>query len=83
VSTLLLALVYIFLHNLLHVPVQIANKMGLQKKLSDLGPKLGRNSAKPLILCLWHSPSLSWWHVFHNANYFMGAQFCNKYTQNN
>jgi ribosomal protein L32E len=33
VSTLLHATVYMFLHNLLNVPVQIANKMGLQKKL--------------------------------------------------
>jgi hypothetical protein len=32
VSTLLHAPVYIFLHNLLIVLVQIANKMGLQKK---------------------------------------------------
>jgi hypothetical protein len=32
VSTLLHATVYVFLHNLLNVLVQIANKMGLQKK---------------------------------------------------
>jgi hypothetical protein len=32
VSTLLLATVYMFLHNLLNVLVQIANEMGLQKK---------------------------------------------------
>jgi hypothetical protein len=32
VSTLLHATVYMFLHNLLNVLVQIANKMGLQKK---------------------------------------------------
>jgi hypothetical protein len=31
VSTLLYATVYIFLHNLLNVLEQIANKMGLQK----------------------------------------------------
>jgi ribosomal protein L32E len=31
-STLLHATVYMFLHNLLNVLVQIANKMGLQKK---------------------------------------------------
>jgi hypothetical protein len=31
-STLLHATVYVFLHNLLNVLVQIANKMGLQKK---------------------------------------------------
>jgi hypothetical protein len=36
VSTLLHATVYIFLHNLLNVLVQIANKMGLQKKLTVL-----------------------------------------------
>jgi hypothetical protein len=35
VSTLLHAIVYMFLHNLLNVLVQIANKMGLQKKLCD------------------------------------------------
>jgi hypothetical protein len=33
VSTLLHATVYMFLHNFLNVLVQIANKMGLQKKL--------------------------------------------------
>jgi hypothetical protein len=33
VSTLLHATVYMFLHNLLNVLVQIANKMGLQKKI--------------------------------------------------
>jgi hypothetical protein len=33
VSTLLHATVYMFLHNLLNVLVQIANKMGLQNKL--------------------------------------------------
>jgi hypothetical protein len=33
VSTLLHANVYMFLHNLLKVLVQIANKMGLQKNL--------------------------------------------------
>jgi hypothetical protein len=32
VSTLLRAIVYVFLHSLLNAPVQIANKMGLQKK---------------------------------------------------
>jgi hypothetical protein len=32
VSTLLYATVYAFLHNLLNVLVQIANKMGLQTK---------------------------------------------------
>jgi hypothetical protein len=32
-STLLRAIVYVFLHNLLNVLVQIANKMGLQKKV--------------------------------------------------
>jgi hypothetical protein len=32
VSTLLHATVYVFLHSLLQVLVQIANKMGLQKK---------------------------------------------------
>jgi hypothetical protein len=32
VSTLLHAIVYLFLHNLLNVLVQIANKIGLQKK---------------------------------------------------
>jgi hypothetical protein len=31
VSTLLHATVYMFLHNLLNILVQIANKMGLQK----------------------------------------------------
>jgi hypothetical protein len=31
-STLLHATVYTFLHNLLNVPVQIANKMGLKNK---------------------------------------------------
>jgi hypothetical protein len=34
VSTLLHATVYMLLHNLLNVLVQIANKMGLQKKIS-------------------------------------------------
>jgi hypothetical protein len=33
VSTLLHATVYVFLYSLLHVLVQIANKMGLQKKI--------------------------------------------------
>jgi hypothetical protein len=33
VSTLLHATVYMFLHNLLNALVQIANKMGLRKKL--------------------------------------------------
>jgi hypothetical protein len=32
VSTLLHATVYVFLHNLLNVLVQTANKMGLQKQ---------------------------------------------------
>jgi hypothetical protein len=36
-STLLHATVYMFLHNLLNVLVQIANKMGLQKMLETLG----------------------------------------------
>jgi hypothetical protein len=36
-STLLQATVYMFLHNLLNVLVQIANKMGLQKKLTTVG----------------------------------------------
>jgi hypothetical protein len=31
VSTLLHATVYVLLHNLLNVPVKIANKMGLKK----------------------------------------------------
>jgi hypothetical protein len=34
-STLLHATVYMFSHNLLNVLVQIANKMGLQKKNSE------------------------------------------------
>jgi hypothetical protein len=34
VSTLVHATVYMFLHNLLHGLVLIANKMGLQKKIS-------------------------------------------------
>jgi hypothetical protein len=34
-STLLHATVYMFLRNLLNVPVQIANKMGLQKNLHE------------------------------------------------
>jgi hypothetical protein len=38
-STLLHATVYVFLHDLLNVLVQIANKMGLQKKSSDLRKK--------------------------------------------
>jgi hypothetical protein len=38
VSTLLHAIVYVFLHNLLNVLVQIANKMGLQKKLGRQKP---------------------------------------------
>jgi hypothetical protein len=36
VSNLLHETVYVFLHNLLNVPVQIANKMGLQKKIIPL-----------------------------------------------
>jgi hypothetical protein len=36
VSTLLHATVYVFLHNLLNVQVQIANKMGLQKYFVEL-----------------------------------------------
>jgi hypothetical protein len=36
VSTLLHATVYMFLHNLLNVLVQIANKMGLQKKICNI-----------------------------------------------
>jgi hypothetical protein len=41
-STLLHATVYMFLHNLLNVLVQIANKMGLQKKsLSRLSMQCG------------------------------------------
>jgi hypothetical protein len=35
VSTLLHATVYMFLHSLLNVLVQIANKMGLQKNLMN------------------------------------------------
>jgi hypothetical protein len=31
--------VYMFLHNLLNVLVQIANKMGLQKKISHTGKR--------------------------------------------
>jgi hypothetical protein len=34
VSTAVHATVYMFLHNLLNVKVQIANKMGLQKKFT-------------------------------------------------
>jgi hypothetical protein len=40
VSTLLHATVYMFLHNLLNVLVQIASKMGLQKTLFKIIPKL-------------------------------------------
>jgi hypothetical protein len=36
VSTLLHATVYMFLHNLLNVLVQIANKIGLQKKNNSI-----------------------------------------------
>jgi hypothetical protein len=36
VSTLIHAIVYVFLHNLLNVLVQIANKMGLQKKKTHI-----------------------------------------------
>jgi hypothetical protein len=36
---LLLATVYMFLHNLLNVLLQIANKMGLQKKLRHADPR--------------------------------------------
>jgi hypothetical protein len=38
VSTLLHATIYMFLHNLLNVLVQIANKMGLQKKTMQGDP---------------------------------------------
>jgi hypothetical protein len=38
VGTFLQATVYMFLHNLLNVLVQIANKMGFQNKI--LGPPL-------------------------------------------
>jgi hypothetical protein len=37
VSTILLATVYMFLHNMLNVLVQTVNKMGLQKKTAFLG----------------------------------------------
>jgi hypothetical protein len=36
VSTLLHATVYMFLHNLLNVLIQIANKIGLQKKVFEV-----------------------------------------------
>jgi hypothetical protein len=46
VITLLRAIVYVFLHNMLNVLVHIANKMGLQKK-SFLGLILSLISQKP------------------------------------
>jgi hypothetical protein len=41
-STLLHATAYVFLHNLLNVIVQIANKMGLQKKIVSYVMALSR-----------------------------------------
>jgi hypothetical protein len=51
VSTLLHATVYMFLHNLLNVLVQIANKMALQKK-ANLDEIKGFRGAKK-----WHVPT--------------------------
>jgi hypothetical protein len=47
VSTLLHAIVYVLLHNLLNILVQIANKMGLQKNVASVG-YYGYKINKPL-----------------------------------
>jgi hypothetical protein len=43
VSILLHAIVYVFLHNLLNVLVQITNNMGLQKKIELYRKRLKQN----------------------------------------
>jgi hypothetical protein len=48
VSTLLHATVYMLLHNLLNVLVQIANKMGLQKKPSSSSHVKNGGAVTPL-----------------------------------
>jgi hypothetical protein len=63
VSTLLHATVYMFLHNLLNVLVQIANKMGLQKKFFSVPPSLACQSILSLLPFIY-PPSLSL-HLLH------------------
>jgi hypothetical protein len=65
VSTLLHATVYVFLHNLLNVLVQIANEMGLKKATCfsfPPSPFLGRRGPKSTITeattCLLYQPKM-------------------------